>query len=133
MLKQKIYEKGKQILTVNDLKAAPSTLFVRLKYAIFGEFAIDNPVNNMFSCIGEDDLIQKWMENNLKNYDVWERIEKNRTPIFSEKIDKTLDDMFAEFAYAYTDSENYREEFMEDLLEELNCKFNITLKEEEDS
>ena len=131
MLKRKIYEKGKRILTVNDLKYASSTLFVRLKDTSFGEFAIDNPVNNMFSRIGEDDLIQKWMENNLKNYDVWERIEKNRTPIFSEKIDEILDDMFAEFAYAYTDSENYQEEFMEDLLEELNCRFNITLKKED--
>ena len=131
MLKRKIYEKGKRILTVNDLKYAPSTLFVRLKDMSFGEFAVDNPVNNMFSRIGEDDLIQKWMENNLKNYDVWERIEKNRTPIFSEKIDEILDDMFAEFAYAYTDSENYQEEFMEDLLEELNCRFNITLKKED--
>ena len=131
MLKRKIYEKGKRILTINDLKDAPSTLFVRLKDTSFGDFAIDNPVNNMFSRIGQDDLIQKWMENNLKNYDVWERIEKNRTPIFSEKIDEILDDMFAEFAYAYTDSENYQEEFMEDLLEELNCRFNITLKKED--
>ena len=67
------------------------------------------------------------MENNLKNYDVWERIEKNRTPIFSEKIDEILDDMLSEFAYNYTDSENYQEEFMEDLLEELKYIFNITL------
>ena len=91
------------------------------------EFAIDNPVNNQFSKIGEDDRIQFWLDKNLQLYDIYERLIENRRPVFSEEIDQILDDMLSEFAYNYTDSENYQEEFMEDLLEELKYIFNITL------
>lgn len=130
MLKQKTYKIGKQILTVADLKDAPSTLFMKLKKG-WEQFSIDNPVNSIFSKIGEDDEIQFWLDKNLQRYDIWERIAEDRKPIFSEEIDQILDDMFAEFAYNYTDSENYQEDYMEDLLEELNCRFNITLKRED--
>ena len=130
MLKQKTYKIGKQILTVADLKNAPSTLFMKIKKGC-EEFSIDNPVNSSFSKIGEDDEIQFWLDKNLQRYDICERLIEDRKPIFSEEIDQILDDMFAEFAYNYTDSENYQEEFMEDLLEELNCRFNITLKRED--
>lgn len=131
MLKQKIYKIGKQILTVADLKDAPSTLFMKFKKG-WEEFSTDNPVNNQFSRDGEDDdMIQFWLDKNLQQYDIYERLVENRKPIFSEEIDQILDDMFAEFAYDYTDSENYKEEYMEVLLEELNCKFNITLKKED--
>ena len=50
MLKQKTYKMGKQILTVEDLKNAPTTLFMKLKKG-WEEFCIDNPVNNQFSKI----------------------------------------------------------------------------------
>ena len=127
MLKTKNYIKGKQILTVKDLKDAPSTLFKKLKNG-WEEFGIDNPVNNQFSRDGEDDdMIQFWLDKNLQLYDIYERIIEDRRPIFSEEIDQILDDMLSEFAYNYTDSENYQEEFMEDLLEELKYIFNITL------
>ena len=130
MLKQKTYKIRKQILTVKDLKDAPSTLFMKLKNG-WEEFGIDNPVNNKFSKIGDDDLIQFWLDKNLQLYDIYERIIEDRRPIFSKEIDQILDDMLSEFAYNYTDSENYQEEFMEDLLEELAYKFNITLKKED--
>ena len=130
MLKQKIYKKGKQILTVKDLKDAPSTLFMKLKMG-WEDFSIDNPVNAQFSKIGDDDMIQFWLDKNLQLYDIYERLIEDRRPVFSEEIDQILDDMLSEFAYDYTDSENYQEEFMEDLLEELACKFNITLKKED--
>ena len=126
MLKAKIYKKGKQILTLKDLKDAPSTLFMKLKKG-WEEFCIDNPVNNQFSKIGEDDRIQFWLDKNLQLYDIYERLIENRRPVFSEEIDQILDDMLSEFAYNYTDSENYQEEFMEDLLEELKYIFDITL------
>lgn len=125
-MKTKTYKKGKQILTLKDLKDAPSALFMKLKKG-WEEFAIDNPVNNQFSKIGEDDRIQFWLDKNLQLYDIYERLIENRRPVFSEEIDQILDDMLSEFAYNYTDSENYQEEFMEDLLEELKYIFNITL------
>lgn len=131
MLKQKTYKIGKQILTVTNLKDAPSTLFLSYKNNKGDCFCIDNPVNNQFSKIGDDDLIQFWLDKNLQLYDIYERLIEDRVPIFSEEIDQILDDMLSEFAYNYTDSENYQEEFMEDLLEELACKFNITLKKED--
>lgn len=131
MLKTKIYKKGKQILTLKDLKDAPSILFLSYKNNKDDCFCIDNPVNSQFSKIGEDDMIQFWLNKNLQLYYIYERIVEVRKPIFSEKIDEILDDMLSEFAYDYTDSENYQEEFMEDLLEELACKFNITLKKED--
>ena len=127
MLKQKTYKIGKQILTVKDLKDAPSTLFMKLKNG-WEEFGIDNPVNNQFSRDGEDDdMIQFWLDKNLQLYDIYERIVEDRRPVFSKEIDQILDDMLSEFAYNYIDSENYQEEFMEDLLEELKYIFNITL------
>ena len=127
MLKQKIYKKGKQILTIKDLKDAPNTLFVSYKHNKDDCFCLDNPVNSQFSKIGEDDMIQFWLDKNLQLYDIYEKIIEDRRPIFSEEIDQILDDMLSEFAYNYTDSENYQEEFMEDLLEELKYIFNITL------
>ena len=130
MLKTRNYVKGKQILTLKDLKDAPSTLFMKLKNG-WEEFSIDNPVNNQFSRDGDDDMIQFWLDKNLQRYDIYERLIEDRVPIFSEEIDQILDDMLSEFAYNYTDSENYQEDYMEDLLEELACKFNITLKKED--
>ena len=123
MLKTKIYKKGKQILTLKDLKEAPDTLFMKLKKG-YEEFAIDNPVTSYFP---EMDIIQFWLDKNLQLYDIYERIVEDRRPVFSKEIDQILDDMLSEFAYDYTDSENYQEEFMEDLLEELKYIFNITL------
>ena len=128
MLKQKTYKIGKQILTVTNLKDAPSTLFLSYKNNKGDCFCIDNPVNNQFSRGGEDDdMIQFWLDKNLQLYDIYERIVEDRRPVFSKEIDQILDDMLSEFAYNYTDSENYQEEFMEDLLEELKYIFNITL------
>lgn len=127
MLKQKIYKIGKQILTIEDLKNAPTTLFMKRKKG-WEEFATNNPVYNYFP---EMDIIQFWLDKNLQLYDIYERLIEDRRPVFSGEIDQILDEMLSEFAYDYTDSENYQEDFMEQLLEELACKFNITLKKED--
>ena len=53
MLKTRNYIRGKQILTVSDLKNATNELFVKDKTMV--EFCcIDNPVNREFSYLGDD-------------------------------------------------------------------------------
>ena len=131
MLRRKQYIKGRAILTVDDLKNAPSTLFISVKDSTRKESGIDNPVNTLFSRIGEDSDIQHWLDKTLKFYSIWERIEEKREPIFSEEIDCMLDDMLSTFAYEYSDSEYHQEEVMEKLLKNINEKFTLEVKANE--
>lgn len=124
MLKTRNYIRGKQILTVSDLKNAPDALYVRDK--TMTEFGcIDNPVNREFSRLGDDEAIEKWLNSALKTHDLYERIIENREVIFSDKIDNMLDDILSDFAYEYTSTEYHQEDLMENLLRELREKFRI--------
>lgn len=127
MLKTRNYVKGKQILTVEDLINAPSTLFLKDKRCKDVEVCIDNPVNAVFS-IFEKDKIKEFVEAGLKNYDIWERIEENREIVFSDKVDSMLDDMLSSFALKYADNEYHEAELMEKFLHELKEKFRIEVK-----
>ena len=130
MLKTRNYIKGKQILTVSDLKNAPSTLYVRDKTMTeFGH--IDNPVNKEFSRSSDDEAIEKWLNSALKTHDLYERIVENREIVFSDKIDNMLDDILADFAYVYASTEYHQEDLMENLLRELKEKFRIEVQENE--
>ena len=130
MLKTKNYVKGKQILTVEDLVNAPSTLFLKDKKCKDVEFCIDSPVNNTFS-VFEKDEIQKWLEKGLENYDIWERVQEDREIVFSDKVDNMLDDMLSSFALEYADNEYHEAELMEKFLHELKEKFRIEVREDE--
>ena len=81
MLKQKIYKKGKQILTVEDLKEATSTLFLSYKHNKDNCFCIDNPVGNQFDASGDDELIDFWLTKGLQTYDIYERLIEDRASI----------------------------------------------------
>ena len=129
MLKTRNYIRGKQILTVSDLKNAPNGLFVKDK--TMTEFGcIDNPVIREFSYLGDDEAIEKWLNSALKTHDLYERIIENREVVFSDKIDNMLDDMLASFAYEYSDTEYHNEEIMEKFLHELKEKFKIEVRDE---
>jgi enoyl reductase-like protein len=130
MLKTKIYSKGKQILTVEDLINAPSTLFLKDKRCKSVEFCIDNPVNSVLS-IFEKDKIKEFIEAGLENYDIWERVEEDREIVFSDKVDNMLDDMLSSFALEYADNEYHEAELMEKFLHELKEKFRIEVREDE--
>ena len=128
MLKNRNYVKGKQILTIEDLVNAPSTLFLKDKKCKDVEFCIDSPVNNTFS-VFEKDEIQKWLEKGLENYDIWERVQEDREIVFSDKVDNLLDDMLSSFALEYADNEYHEAELMENFLRELKEKFRIEVRE----
>lgn len=128
MLKTRNYVKGKQILTVEDLINAPSTLFLKDKRCKSVEFCIDSPVNNIFS-IFEKDEIEKWLEKGLETYYMWERVQEDREIVFSDKIDAMLDDMLSSFALEYADNEYHEAEIMENFLRELKEKFRIEVRE----
>ena len=130
MLKQRNYLKGNQILTLKDLKSAPSALWVVYKNRILSECCIDNPVNKDFS-YWEDDEIQRWLDNALKEVDLYERVLDVREIIFSDKVDNMLDDMLSSFAYEYSDSEYHQEEIMEKFLRELKERFKIEVREDD--
>lgn len=130
MLKTINYSKGKQILTVDDLMSAPSTLFLKDKRCKSVEFCINSPVNNIFS-IFEKPEIEKWLEKGLENYDIWERVEEDREIVFSDKVDNMLDDMISSFALEYADNEYHEAELMEKFLHELKEKFRIEEREDE--
>lgn len=130
MLKAKIYSKGKQILTVEDLINAPSTLFLKYKGCKGVEFWIDSPVNNTFS-IFEKDEIEKWLKKGLETYDIWEGVQVDREIVFSDKVDNMLDDMLGTFALEYADNEYHEAEIMEKFLHELKEKFRIEVREDE--
>ena len=128
MLKTINYSKGKQILTVEDLINAPSTIFLKDKRYKNSEVCIDNPVNNVFS-VFEKDKIKEFVEEGLKNYDMWERVREDREVVFSDKVDNMLDDMLSSFALEYADNEYHEAELMENLLRELKEKFRIEARE----
>lgn len=130
MLKIINYAKGKQILTVEDLINAPSTLFLKDKRCKSIEFCIDSPVNNIFS-IFEKPEIEKWLEKGLETYDMWERVQEDREVVFSDKVDNMLDDMLSSFALEYADNEYHEVELMEKFLHELKEKFRIEVREDE--
>lgn len=130
MLKQKVHVKGKQILTVDDLINAPSTLFLKDKRCKSVEFCINSPVNNVFS-VFEKDEIEKWLEKGLETYDMWERVQEDREVVFSDKIDTMLDDMLSTFTLEYADNEYHEAELMEKFLHELKEKFRIEVREDE--
>ena len=129
MLKTRNYSKGKQILTVDDLIKASSTLWCKDKRCKSVEFWIDSPVNNTYSVFEKDEL-QKWLEKGLESYDMWERVEEDREIVFSDKVDNMLDDILSQFAYDYTDSEYHQEELMEQLLHKLKEEFVIEVRED---
>ena len=128
MLKTKTYSKGKQILTVSDLKNAPSGLFVKDK-TMTEFYCIDNPVNWEFSLLGDDEAIEKWLNKGLKTHDMWERVQEDREIVFSDKVDNMLDDMLSSFALEYADNEYHEAELMENFLRELKEKFRIEVRE----
>lgn len=130
MLKTRNYIRGKQILTVSDLKNAPSALYVRDK-TMTEFYCIDNPVNREFSCLGDGEAIEKWLNSALKTHDLYERIVENREVVFSDKIDNMLDDILSDFAYEYASTEYHQEDLMEKLLRELKEKFRIEVRENE--
>lgn len=130
MLKTRNYSKGKQILTVKDLKEATSTLFLSYKNSNGDCFYINNPVNNQFSKIGEDDMIQFWLDKSLQLYDIYERLIEDREIVFSDKIDNMLDDMLSSFALEYADNEYPEAELMEKFLKELKENFRIEVRDE---
>lgn len=130
MLKTKTYSKGKQILTVEDLINAPSTIFLKDKRYKNSEVCIDNPVNNVFS-VFEKDKIKEFVEAGLKNYDMWERVQEDREIVFSDKVDNMLDDMLSSFALEYDDNEYHEAEIMEKFLHELKEKFRIEVREDD--
>ena len=128
MLKTKTYSKGKQILTVSDLKNAPSGLFVKDK-TMTEFYCIDNPVNREFSRLGDDEAIEKWLNKGLQTHDMWERVQEDREIVFSDKVDNMLDDLLSQFAYDYSDSEYHQEELMEEFLHKLKKEFKIEVRE----
>lgn len=128
MLKTKTYSRGKQILTVSDLKNAPSGLFVKDKN-MTEFYCIDNPVNREFSRLGDDEAIEKWLNKGLQTHDMWERVQEDREIIFSDRIDNMLDDMLSTFALEYADNEYHEAELMENFLRELKEKFRIEVRE----
>lgn len=128
MLKTKTYSRGKQILTVSDLKNAPSELFVKDK-TMTEFYCIDNPVNREFSRLGDDEAIEKWLNKGLQTHDMWERVQEDREIIFSDRIDNMLDDMLSTFALEYADNEYHEAELMENFLRELKEKFRIEVRE----
>ena len=128
MLKTKTYSRGKQILTVSDLKNAPSELFVKDK-TMTEFYCIDNPVNREFSRLGDDEAIEKWLNSALKTHDLYERIVENREIVFSDKVDNMLDDMLSSFVLEYADNEYHEADLMEKFLRELKEKFRIGVRE----
>ena len=128
MLIKSKFVKGKPITNLQGLKKADRGIWVAYKDKPsnqFTEYVIDNPYNckQWGDC---DDAYQSWLNNALKVYDMWERVEQVREPIFSEDIDNKLDDILSSFAYDYSDSEYYQEEIMENLLKQLKEEFIIT-------
>ena len=128
MLKTINYSKGKQILTVSDIKNAPDGLFIKDK-TMKELYCIDNPLNREFSLLCDDEDIEKWLNKALKTHDMWERVREDREVVFSDKVDNMLDDMLSSFALEYADNEYHEAELMENLLRELKEKFRIEVTE----